>query len=112
MTITWKALCHAWATGINERNPDAILPLLTDDFHWPVAARGPAGGIKYADISNWCLTAPLESYEYESTIHDGEDILVGTHTIIADGVPNQVLGVAKLKNGKIYELRHMRTPIK
>ena len=112
LKTTWKILCNAWATGINERNPDAILPLLTDDFHWPTSARGPADGIKYADISNWCLTALLESYEYESTIYDGEDIVAGTHTIIADGVPSQVLGVAKLRNGKIYELKHMRTPIK
>ena len=74
MAMIWKILCNAWATGINERNRVAILPLLTDGLHWPTSARGPADGIKHADISNWCLTAPLESYEYESTIHDGKNI--------------------------------------
>jgi hypothetical protein len=109
--LTWEKLCDAWAIGVNERNPDAILPLLTEDFCWPTSARGPADGIKYTDISNWCLTAPLESHEYESTIYDGEDIVVGTHKIIADGVPNKVLGVAKLRDGKVYELQHMRKPV-
>ena len=38
-------------------------------------------------------------------------IVVGTHKIIADCVPNKVLGVAKLRDGRIYELQHLRTPI-
>lgn len=109
--LTWKELCNARATRINERNPDAILPFLTDDFHWPTSARGPADGIKYADLSEWCLAAPLESHEYESTIYDGDDIIVGTHKIIVDGVPNKVFGVTKLRNGKVYEFQHMHTPI-
>lgn len=40
------------------------------------------------------LNCPAGSYEYENTIYDGEEIVVGTHKIIADGVPNKVLGVA------------------
>jgi hypothetical protein len=43
--LTWKKLYPAWATGVNERNPDAISPLLTDDFCWPTSAKGPADGI-------------------------------------------------------------------
>lgn len=108
--LTWEKLCNAWATGINERSPDAILPLLTDDFCWPTSARGPADGIKYADISNWCLTAPVKDNQYDSTIHESEDLLVGTFTVVVDDVPNKALGVAKLRDGKVYEYHHMRTP--
>ena len=67
-------LWNAWATGINARKPDAILPLLTENFYWPTAIRSDeVDGILYSGISNWCLTSPVESNEYESTICDCQD---------------------------------------
>jgi hypothetical protein len=44
---------------------------------------------KYANISNWCLTAPIKDNQYDSTIHESEDLLVGTFTVVVDDVPNK-----------------------
>jgi hypothetical protein len=54
------------------------------------------------------LNCHAEIYEYESTIYDVEDIIVGTHKIIADDVPIKVFGVAnqemeKCMNSNICE---------
>ena len=74
----------------------------------PAIRRDEVDGLQYSGVSNWCLTATLEFYEYESTIYDVEDIIVGTHKIIADDVPIKVFGVAnqemeKCMNSNICE---------
>ena len=60
----------AWATAINERKPDALLPLLADDFHWVTSFRHAPIGARLEDMESFILTAPLEAFEYESTIHN------------------------------------------
>ena len=107
--LTWEKLTRAWGQAINERDPGAILPMLADDFHWPTSARGPEGGMRYGDVSDWCLTAPLEEHTFGSTIHDGEEILVDTFTVSVEGEVNKGLGVAKLRDDKVYEFHHMRS---
>ena len=53
LMLTWEKLMHAWGTAINERKPDALLPLLADDFHWPTSARSPESGMRYGVVSDW-----------------------------------------------------------
>ena len=63
------------------------------------------------DMESFILDAPLEAFEYESTIHNCEDIIVGTHLITWDGVPQRVMGAATLKDGKVRKYHHMIKPV-
>ena len=110
LMLTWEKLMNAWATAINERKPDALLPLLADDFHWVTSFRHAPIGARLEDMESFILTAPLEAFEYESTIHNGEDTIIGTHLITWDGVPQKVMAAAILKDGKVRKYHHMIKP--
>ena len=110
LMLTWEKLMNAWATAINERKPDALLPLLADDFHWVTSFRHAPIGARLEDMESFILTAPLEAFEYESTIHNGEDTIIGTHLITWDGVPLKVMAAAILKDGKVRKYHHMIKP--
>ena len=110
LMLTWEKLMNAWATAINERKPDALLPLLADDFHWVTSFRHAPIGARLEDMESFILTAPLEAFEYESTIHNGEDTIIGTHLITWDGVPQKVMAAAILKDGKVNKYHHMIKP--
>ena len=47
---------------------------------------------------------------YLSTVYDSEDALVGYHVITVDWELNEVMGAAKIRDGKAYEYHHLRTP--
>jgi len=108
--LTWEKLMHAWGTAINERKPDALLPLLADDFLWVTSFRHAPIGAHLEDMESFILDAPLEAFEYESTIHNGEDTIIGTHLITWDGVPQKVMAAAILKDGKVSKYHHMIKP--
>ena len=42
--------------------------------------------------------------------NDSKDIISGTHDINARGEKCKVLGVAKVRDGKVYEYHHIRPP--
>ena len=104
--LTWEKLMNAWATAINERKPDALLPLLADDFHWVTSFRHAPIGARLEDMESFILTAPLEAFEYESTIHNGEDTIIGTHLITWDGVRQRIIGAAILNDEKVRKFHH------
>jgi len=110
LMLTWEKLMHAWGTAINERKPDALLPLLADDFHWVTSFRHAPVGARLEDMESFILDAPLEGFEYESTIHNGEDTIIGTHLITWDGVSQKVMAAAILKDGKVSKYHHMIKP--
>ena len=109
--LTWEKLMEARGTAINERKPDAVLPLFADDFHWPASFRNAPIGARLEDMESFILDALLEAFEYESTIHNGEDMIVGTHLITWDGVPQKVMGAATLKDGKVSKYHRMIKPV-
>ena len=53
---------------------------------------------------------PRHRGRYESTIHNGEDTIIGTHLITWDGVPQKVMAAAILKDGKVSKYHHMIKP--
>ena len=61
-------------------------------------------------MERFILDALLEAFEYESTIHNGEDTIIETHLITWDGVPQKVMAAATLKDGKVSIYHHMIKP--
>ena len=54
----------AWGIAINERKPDALLPLFADDFHWVTSFKHAPKGARLEDMESFILGAPLEAFEY------------------------------------------------
>lgn len=110
--LTWKNLCRDWMEAANTSNPDKLLPHLREDFNWSISVQakedGKTEGLFYQDMRDWCLNASknITECEYESTIHDGEDILVGTHLVTRKGARYRVMCAAKIRNGKVYDYHH------
>ena len=113
--LTWETLCRDWMASFNNRNPDILLPHLDEGFRWPTSQnakdQGKSEGLKYADMKEWALTAQIADGVYESTIHNGEDVLIGTHFVTRKGDRYKVMGVAKIKDGKVYEYHHTMSPL-
>lgn len=71
----------------NTINPDKPPPHLSEDFNWSTSIRakeyGKTEGLFYHNMGDCCLNASrnFSEGECENTIHDGEDILVGTHLV-------------------------------
>lgn len=51
-------------------------------------------------------TGPFASGANGNTIFKNEEVLVGTHTITLGDRPCTVMGVAKLRDDKVYEYHH------
>ena len=115
--LTWESFISAWMQGCNDNNPDKLAPFLTDDFKWVTSTSdthtgtGLGDGLDRARTLELVKTGPFANGANESTIFESEDVLVGTHTIAISGQSCRVMGVAKLRGGKVYEYHHSRVEL-
>ena len=107
--LTFEKYCPAWATAVNDRETDELMSLLADDFKWVTYTQDPAG-LDAAGTRNFCLNADVTNYSYTGTIHDSDEVLIGTNDITRQGEASKVLNVAKVRDGKVYEFHHLRAP--
>ena len=107
--LTFEKLCRAWMAAINDHKTDEIMSLLADDFRWVTYTQNPAG-LDAAGTRDFCLNADVTNYSYTGTIHDSDEILIGTNDITRQGEASKVLNVAKVRDGKVYEFHHLRAP--
>ena len=57
----------------------------------------------------WTSTTCLRINGAPETYYENEEVIAGTHPVLDDeGKQNIVMGVALLKDGKIYRYNHMR----
>jgi hypothetical protein len=115
--LTWETFIRAWMDGCNDNNPDKLAPFLADDFKWATSTSDshtgakPEDGLDRARTLELVKTGPFANGANESTIFESEDVLVGTHTITVSGQPCRVMGVAKVRDDKVYEYHHSRVEL-
>ena len=107
--LTFEKFCRAWMTAVNERDTDELMSLLSDDFRWLTYTQNPAG-LDAAGTRDFCLGGAVGNFNYTGTIHDSDEILIGTNDITRQGEASKVLNVAKVRDGKVYEFHHLRAP--
>ena len=61
-------------------------------------------------MREFCLGGQVEGLKYNSTIHDSDEIITGWSDITRNGEASKVLNVLKVRDGKVYELHHLRAP--
>ena len=108
--LTFERFCRAWMTAVNERDTDDLMSLLSDDFRWVTYTQNPAG-LDAAGTRDFCLGGTVGSFNHTGTIHDSDEILIGTNDITRQGEASKVLNVAKVRDGKVYEFHHLCAPI-
>ena len=96
--------------AINDHETDEIMSLLTDDFRWVTFTQKP-GGLDSAGAREFCLGGQINGFYYTSTIHESDEIIAGWHDITRQDEASKVLSVVKVRDGKVYELHHLRAPI-
>jgi hypothetical protein len=110
--LTFKKLIDAWMEAANSNSHEVLKPFISENFIWVSNNKMTMQG-----LMDWCDTTEAFDAEYESTIFDSEDIIIGTH-FIRPGNPehlkgrkSRVMGVAKVKDGKVYEYFHNIMPL-
>ncbi len=107
--LTYEKYARASEKAVNDHDADEPMSLHTEDFRWVSFTQNP-GGLDSAGLREFCLGGQIDGFNYTSTIHDSDDIIAGWHDITRNGEASKVLNVAKVRDGKVYELHHLRAP--
>lgn len=104
MTITWKNFVQAWREGTATQDPSMLDAMLADDFTWPTS------NMDRDATLDWTRNTDFRATDYEETLYENDDVIAGFHGVNGDGHYNVVMGVAYLRDGKIYLYKHLRKP--
>ena len=108
--LTYEKFCSAWASAVNDQKTEELMSLLADDFRWVTYPLDPTG-LDAAGTREFWLSGNVSRLQYTSTIHDSDEIICGMNAISRNGEASKVLGVAKVRHGKVYEYHHIRASI-
>ena len=104
MSITWIEFVDAFRIGSETSNTEHLANLISEDFNWVTS------GIDKDETLSWTSNTSFRINGAAETFYENEDVIAGTHPVLDDdGKQNLVMGVARLKDGKIYRYDHMRT---
>ncbi len=112
MALTFNQIISAWGKCMNENDPSEIKDLLADDFVWHSAVpehKAPADDkADKAETIEFTLGADILISDY-NTIHDGNDVVSGTHSATIDGTEKVVFCQGLLTEGgtKVKSWRHL-----
>ena len=103
MSISWEQFVDAFRVGSNTRNAEQLASLITEDFNWVTSGMDREATLSWTSGTSFRINGDAE------TFYENEDVIAGTHPVLDDeGKQNLVMGVARLRNGKIYRYDHMR----
>ncbi len=105
MSITWATFVDAWRQGAATNDASHMAALITDDFTWPTS------DMDYSATINWLTNTDFRVTDVCVTLYENEDVIVGMHGVHGEGHNNMVMGIAYLRDGKVFEYKHQRKPM-
>ena len=103
MSTSWKQFVDAFRVGSNTGNAEQLASLITEDFSWVTSGMDRESTLSWTSGTSFRINGDAE------TFYENEDVIAGTHPVLDDeGKQNLVMGVARLRDGKIYRYDHMR----
>ena len=103
MSILWKDFVEAFRIGSETGNIENLDNMIADDFEWVTSS------MNRADTLSWTSTTSFRINGEPETFYESVEVISGTHPVLDDqGKQNLVMGVARLRDGKIYRYDHMR----
>ena len=103
MSILWKDFVEAFRIGSETGNIENLDNMIADDFEWVTSS------MNRVDTLSWTSTTSFRINGEPETFYENAEVISGTHPVLDDqGKQNLVLGIARLRDGKIYRYDHMR----
>lgn len=103
MAISWEDFVDAFRVGSNTGDVERLANILADDFDWVTSAMDKDATLSWTSNTSFKINGEAE------TFYENDEVIAGTHPVLDDeGKPNMVMGVARLRGGKIYRYDHMR----
>lgn len=103
MSVTWEKFVNAFRIGSDTGNIESLAKLVRHDFIWITSGMDKAATLTWTSTTSFRINGAPETY------YENEEVIAGTHPVLDDeGKQNIVMGVALLKDGKIYRYNHMR----
>lgn len=103
MSISWKYFVDAFKVGSDTGNIELLANALADDFNWVTSDMDREATLSWTSTTTFKINGDAE------TLYENDDVIAGTHPVLDDeGQQNLVMGVARMKDGKIYRYDHMR----
>ena len=103
MSVLWKDFVEAFRIGSETGNIENLDNMIADDFEWVTS------GMNRVDTLSWTSTTSFRINGDAETFYENVEVISGTHPVLDDqGEQNLVMGVARLRDGKIYRYHHLR----
>ena len=103
MSILWKDFVEAFRIGSETGNTDSLDNIIAEDFDWVTSNMDRAATLSWTSTTSFRINGEPE------TLYENVEVISGTHPVLDDqGKQNLVMGIARLRDGKIYRYDHMR----
>ena len=103
MSILWKDFVAAFRVGSENGNIENLDNMIAEDFDWVTSNMDRAATLLWTSTTSFRINGEPE------TFYENAEVIAGTHPVLDDqGKQNLVMGVARLRDGKIYRYDHMR----
>ena len=103
MSISWGQFVDAFKIGSDKGNIEQLASLITEDLNWVTS------GMDRETTLSWTSGTSFKINGDAETFYENDDVIAGTHPVLDDeGKQNLVMGVARLRGGKVYRYDHMR----
>ena len=103
MSISWKNFVDAFRIGSDTGNVESLAKMITNDFNWITS------GMNREETLSWTSSTSFRINGAPETFYENGEVITGTHPVLDDeGKQNLVMGVARLRDGRIYRYDHMR----
>ena len=102
MALTWEDFVDAWRQSSSNQDARNIDDIITDDFTWPTSDMDRQATLDWVSSTDFRVTGEC------TTLYENDDVIVGSHGVNGDGHYNVVMGVAYLRDGKVYLYHHQR----
>ena len=103
MSTSWGQFVDAFKIGSDTGNIEQLASLITEDFNWFTSGMDREATLSWTSGTSFKINGDAE------TFYENEDVIAGTLPVLDDeGEQNPVMGVARLRGGKVYRYDHMR----
>ena len=103
MSLSWEQFVNAFKVGSDTGNTEKLASIITEDFDWVTSGMDREATLSWTSSTSFKINADAE------TFYENEDVIAGTHPVLDDeGKQNLVMGIARLRDGKVYRYDHMR----
>ena len=102
MSVTWEKWVDAWRQGTDKNDSTYIEALITDDFNWNTSDFNRQTTIDWVNSTEFRVVGDV------TTLYENDEVIVGIHEVNSGKSYDTVMGIAYLRDGKVFKYSHQR----